>query len=211
MTIRYLSLGRPAPLAGTEILSAIVKQPVEGAVHMGHLGFAGDEQADQKHHGGPYKAVCIYSYDRYAYWEKELGRNLGPSAFGENLTVEGLDESNVQIGDIYRVGGALVQVVQPRIPCYKVNRKFGDDSMVERMTSTGFTGFYLKVLEEGPVQAGDRFERVERNAGAPTILRANQILYHESKNREALELLVNVPDLAPAWLKAVQTRLDALS
>lgn len=211
MIIRYLSVGRPAPLAGSEILSAIVKQPVEGAVQLGALGFAGDEQADLEHHGGPNKAVCVYAYGRYAYWEKELGCTLSPSAFGENLTVEGLPEDGVKIGDIYRVGGATVQVVQPRIPCHKVNRKFGRGDMVERMTSSGFTGYYLKVLQEGPVRAGDCFELIERNEEAPTVLEANQVLYHDARNRTVLERLLATPNLAPAWAKAVQKRLNLLT
>lgn len=210
MIIRYLSVGCPAPLAGSDVISAIVKQPVEGPVHLNSLGFAGDEQADLEHHGGVNKAVCVYAYDRYAYWEKELERTLGPSAFGENLTVEGLPEEAVKIGDIYRVGGAMVQVVQPRIPCHKVNRKFGRSDMVDRVTRTCFTGYYLKVVQEGPVQAGDRFELVERNDSAPTVMEANQVLWHDFKNREALEHLLTVPNLAPGWLKAVRKRLDNL-
>lgn len=210
MIIRHLSVGRPAPLAGTEILSAIVKRPVEGPVHLGALGFAGDDQADLEHHGGPYKAVCVYAHDHYAYWEKELGRTLEPSAFGENLTVEAMSEETVKIGDLYRVGGALVQVVQPRIPCHKVNRKFGRTDMVDRMTSTGFTGYYLKVIQEGMVQAGDRFDLVERNEGAPTVLEANYVLYRDLRNRAAMERLLATPHLAPAWQKLIQERLNAL-
>lgn len=210
MIIRYLSVGRPAVLPGTDTLSAIVKSPVEGEVHLGKLGFAGDEQADLEHHGGPDKAVCCYSYDNYPYWEKSLNRTLGPSAFGENLTVEGATEADVRIGDLYRVGGATVQVCQPRIPCFKVDKKFGLKGMVERMTDTGFTGFYLRVLEEGPVRAGDRFTLLKRNEEAPMVAFANRILYHEPTNRQALEMLLNTPHFAPAWLKSVQKRLAAL-
>lgn len=208
MIIRYLSVGRPAPLPETMVLSAIRKAPVEGPVHLSQLGFAGDEQADLKHHGGPDKAVCVYAFDRYAYWENRLGRPLNPSAFGENLTVEGLTEADVRIGAIYRVGGALVQVAQPRIPCFKVNRKFETEGVMEHVMETGFTGFYLRVLEEGPVQAGDRFELVERNPEAPTVQRANEILYHEPENREGMEMLLATPAFAPAWLQSIRKRLE---
>lgn len=211
MIIRYLSVGRPALLPDSDVLSAIVKEPVEERVHLGQLGFAGDEQADLKHHGGSEKAVCCYSYDHYPFWEKRLGRTLSPSAFGENLTVEGATEVDVRIGDIYRVGEALVQVSQPRIPCHKVDRKFGQKGVTARMTETCFTGFYLRVLEAGGVQAGDRFALEDRNAHAPSVAFANQIRYNDPNNRRALELLLNTPAFAPAWLHGIQKRLEQLS
>lgn len=210
MTIRYLSVGRPAPLAGTEVLSAIHRQPVDGPVHLSKLGFTNDEVADLEHHGGPDKAVCIYSVDNYPFWEQELGLTLGPSAFGENLTVEGFSESAVSIGDIYRVGGALVQVAQPRVPCYKINRKFGRDGITERIVANGLGGYYLRVLEEGPVQAGDRFDLVERNADAPTVAKANLVFHHQRQDREAMEALAATPALADVWVRALQRRIAAL-
>lgn len=174
---------------------------------MGKLGLAGDEQADLVHHGGPDKAVHAYSYDRFAYWEQELGIAINPSAFGENLTVEGLTEADVQIGDIYRVGEALVQVCQPRVPCNKVNLKFGRTDVLPRIIETGYSGYYLRVLEEGTVQAGDAFTLVERNPAAPSVLFCNQVRYHQPENREAMLRLVETPAFAEAWIAGIRKRL----
>lgn len=208
MIIRTLSVGRPVPLSGTNLLSGIYKTPVSGPLHLGRLGLVGDEQADLINHGGPDKAVCVYAVERYPFWERQLGLTLGPSAFGENLTVEGLTEAQVHIGDVYRVGEALVQVAQPRVPCDKVNRKLGHPGVVERIIETGYTGYYLRVLEEGTVQAGDRFVLVERTPEAPTVLFANRIRFHEPANREANELLARTPGIAEAWIDKIRKRLE---
>ncbi|MFZ5827634.1 MAG: MOSC domain-containing protein [Bacillota bacterium] len=210
MLIRYLSVGQPAKLPGTETVSAIRKEPVEGAVYLSRLGLAGDEQADLEHHGGPDKAVCLYAIENYPIWEKLFGHPLPPSAFGENLTVEGMPEESVLIGDIYRVGGALIQVCQPRVPCYKVNHKWGRTDVLPAMVENCRTGYYIRVLEEGPLQAGDRFELVERNSQAPSVLTASQIFHHQRKNREAMEQLASTPALAAVWVRALQNRIAAL-
>ncbi len=212
MIIRTLSVGRPVPLAGTEVQSAIHKQPVDGPVHLSKLGLTGDEQADLAHHGGPDKAACIYAYANYPFWEKELGISLPPSAFGENLTVDGpLTEADVHIGDIYRMGGALVQVCQPRVPCYKINRKFGRDGVTERIVANGMSGYYLRVLEEGALQAGDSITLMDRNPEAATVLRANQILHHGRQDRESMEwLLASTPTIAQVWKDLMRRRIDAL-
>ncbi|MFZ5815671.1 MAG: MOSC domain-containing protein [Bacillota bacterium] len=211
MTVRYVSVGRPAPLAGTQVLSAIQKQPLDGPVHLGRLGLEGDQQADLEHHGGPDKAVCVYAYDHYPFWEQELGRTLGPSAFGENLTVEGLPEAAVHIGDIYRLGSALVQVAQPRVPCYKIDRKFGINGVTERIVANGLSGYYLRVLEEGRVQAGDPMVLLERDAQAATVLQANQVFHHRRQDREAMEWLLSAtPAIAQVWKDVMKRRIAAL-
>lgn len=210
MIIRYLSVGRPATLPGTDVVSAIGKQPVDGPVHLSRLGLAGDEQADLKHHGGPDKAVCLYAIDNYPLWEEILGQPLPPSAFGENLTVEGMPEESVHIGDIYRVGGALIQVCQPRIPCFKVDRKWGRGDLLKTMVENCRSGYYMRVLGEGPVQAGDRFTLVERNSQAPTVLAASQIFHHQRQDRGAMERLAETPALAAVWVQALQRRIAAL-
>lgn len=216
MWIRYLNVGQGAILPGTDIRSAINKQPTEGPLYLSRTGFAGDEQADLKYHGGPDKAVCVYPFEHYAYWEEQVGRPLTPAAFGENFTAEGMTEAEVLIGDLYRVGGAqgkgaLVQVCQPRIPCNKVNLKFGNKEMVKRVTETGFSGYYLRVVEEGWVAAGDVINLVERDPAAPSILFANQIRYHEKENRAAMERLVNTPAIAEAWINGIRSRLASLA
>lgn len=196
-------------LPGTDLPSAIQKQPVAGALFMGRLGLTGDEQADLVHHGGPDKAVHVYSSDRFPYWEEAFGTTLGPGAFGENLTVAGLTEADVQIGDIYRMGEALVQVCQPRVPCNKVNLKFGRTDVLQRIIETGYSGYYLRVLQEGHVQAGDLVTLVERNPAAPTVLLCNQVRFHQPENREAMQRLLETPAFAEAWLNGLRKRLAA--
>ena len=210
MLIRYLSVGRPATLPGTQTVSAIRKEPVEGQVYLSRLGLACDEQADLEHHGGPDKAVCLYAIENYPIWEELFGYPLPPSAFGENLTVEGMREESVLIGDIYRVGEALIQVCQPRVPCYKVNHKWGRTDVLPTMVENCRTGYYIRVLEEGPLQAGDRFALVDRNSKAPSVLAASQIFHHQRQNREAMEQLAATPALAAVWVRALQNRIAAL-
>ena len=138
-------------------------------------GFDGDGQGDRQHHGGPDKAVCVYPFDHYAHWEKALGRELAPAAFSENLTVGGIRETGVCVGDVFRVGGAVVQVCQPRVPCDKLARKNGERLLPKWMSATGYTGFYARVLAEGLVEAGAPFELVERHPGGITIADANYV------------------------------------
>lgn len=207
MIIRTLAVGRAALLPGTEIRSAIYKQPVEGPVILGPEGFEGDTQVDRRYHGGPDKAVCVYAGDHYIYWEERLGRPLPPSAFGENLTIDGLTEAEAQIGDIYAMGTALVQVAQPRVPCEKVNLKFGDNLMVKQVVATGYTGYYLRVLQPGQVAAGDAVRLVERQPGAPTVAFANQIRFHEPENLEGARRLVAAQGIAEDWIKKIRERL----
>jgi MOSC domain-containing protein YiiM len=211
MIIRTLNLGTPATreYLGKPVETGFFKYPVEGPRRLHRLGLEGDGQADLVHHAGPDKAALVYAHEHYAYWEKELGHDPGPAVLGENFTVEGLSEANACIGDIYRVGGALVQVSQPRIPCYKTNIRAGIPDMLERVRACGYTGFYLRVLEEGPVAAGDRFELVRRPKGAPTVSHLNQIMHHEPENRAALEALRNVEGLAEVWRNWVQKLLGS--
>ena len=145
--IETLSIGLPKKemLNGKEVVTGICKSPVSGHLHLGKLGFDGDGVGDLWYHGGPSKAVCVYSYDHYLYWENLLGTKLPIPAFGENLTVSGLQEDDICIGDIFYVGTAVVQVSQPRQPCNTLAARHGRNDMVQLVKDSGYTGFYLRV------------------------------------------------------------------
>ncbi len=167
----------------------------------------GDAQADLKNHGGEDKAVCVYSYDHYPYWQTQLGVSLDGGAFSENLTVEGLRESDVCIGDIIRVGDALTQISQPRQPCSKLAGKFGRRDLPERIHDTGFSGFYLRVLSEGMVRQGDAFELLTRHSGGVTVELANQVMYYQRDDAQSLKRVLGVDALSVAWRNTLSKRL----
>ena len=191
-----------------EVPTGFFKAPVAGAVLLGRLGFEGDRQADLKHHGGPDKAALVYAWEHYAYWARILGYDPGPAFMGENLTVEGLTEETACIGDVYRIGEALVQVSQPRVPCFKVNIRSGRPDMLKLAMETLYTGYYLRVLEEGRVAPGDRIQRVSRPEGAPTVAWANRVRHREKENVADLQRLLAAAGLAEAWRGPVQKLLD---
>jgi MOSC domain-containing protein YiiM len=152
------------------VTTGIFKEPVAGRVRIRTLGLDGDTQADPTVHGGPKKAVYAYPSEHYEFWKRELNRTLMPwGMFGENLTTQGVLEQEVRVGDEYRIGSAKVVVTQPRFPCYKLGIKFGSMEMVSRFQTSGRSGFYLSVKEEGEVSIGDRIELIRSQKADPTI------------------------------------------
>lgn len=174
MIARVLSVNVGLPRAvhwgGRTVRTAIFKEPVAGRVAVRRHNLAGDAQADLRVHGGEKKAVYAYPHEHYAWWRELLGRELEPGAFGENLTIEGLLETEARVGDRLRIGTAVLAVTQPRMPCYKLGIRFGDDAFVQRFLESDRPGFYLAIVEEGEVGAGDAIERAERAEGSPTVL-----------------------------------------
>ncbi len=159
------------------VRTAIFKEPVPGRVRVGRTNLEGDRQADLRVHGGPDKAVYAYDLSGYQHWRRDLGRELPFGQFGENLTVEGMPETEVRIDDVYRVGSALLQISQPRSPCGKLALRMGSPAFLETFLESGRTGFYLRVLEEGEVGAGDAIELVSRDPKAPTVEAAVRRMY----------------------------------
>ncbi|MCZ6660877.1 MAG: MOSC domain-containing protein [bacterium] len=165
-----VSLAKEVPYKGKTITTGIFKEPVEGRVMLRELNLDGDGQADLKAHGGTYKSVYVYSIENYNYWKRELGRDdFTFGQFGENFTVEGMLDDEVHIGDIFRVGDALVEVTQPRVPCFKLGLRMGMVEFPKLFHKGERPGFYLRVLEEGEVGAGDVFERVETDPERVTV------------------------------------------
>jgi len=154
---------------GRKIRTGIFKSPVSGCVAVHHLGLNGDTQADLRVHGGLDKAVYAYAAEHYDFWEFEMSIRYPFGQFGENLTVTGVAEDRVRAGDVFRAGGALFQVTGPRFPCFKLGIRMGDQKFLKRFLESGRSGFYLRVLEEGDVSAGDLFELVETRESQPTI------------------------------------------
>jgi MOSC domain-containing protein YiiM len=151
------------------VVTGIFKEPIVGPLTARRLGLNGDRQADLTVHGGPEKALYAYPSEHYDYWRMEIGRGLPWGMFGENLTTQGLLESAVRLGDEFRMGKARVCVTQSRFPCYKLGIKFGTMEMVRRFQASGRSGFYLSVLEEGELAAGDRIDLIRRDKSNPTV------------------------------------------
>jgi MOSC domain-containing protein YiiM len=174
-TVLSVNVGLPRDFEwqGRIVRTSIYKSPVATAVRVETLNLDGDRQSDPSVHGGADKAVYAYPSEHYAFWRTELGEeDLGWGSFGENLTMAGLTESAVLVGDVLRVGTAELRVTAPRLPCYKLDLRFGRSDMVQRFLRSGRTGFYLSVAREGEVRAGDSVEMVARTAGSPTIAEA---------------------------------------
>lgn len=159
-TLLSVNVGRPQVVdtGRRQVATAIWKQPVSGRVAVHGVNVEGDDQADRTVHGGPEKAVYAYASEETAAWERELGRDLGPGAFGENLTTAGIDVSGALVGERWRIGTTLLEVVQPRVPCFKLGLRLGDPLMVRRFTEARRPGAYLRIVEEGELGAGDAVE-----------------------------------------------------
>lgn len=199
---------------GREVVSGAVKDAVDGPVRLGTLGLAGDEQADTRVHGGPDKAVLLYAAAHYPRWAADEGLDLPVGGFFENLTLTGPDEhtpgpdeTTVVLGETWRIGTALVQVTQPRSPCYKLAKRWGIPDLVLRVQRTGRTGWYVRVLAEGEVAAGDVVECVDRPAGAPTLAEVGRVMNVDTRDLAAAARLVDAPGLPERWRDKLRARL----
>ncbi|MBZ4420728.1 MOSC domain-containing protein [Myxococcus sp. RHSTA-1-4] len=185
--------------------SAIFKEPISGPVWLSRTGFAGDGQADLKVHGGVEKAVLAYAAAHYDFWRQRLERaDVGPGAFGENLVLSGGAEDSACIGDVLRLGGARVQVSQPRQPCWKPARRWGHKDLSLLIQETGRTGWYYRVLEEGSVREGDAVELLERPFPAFTVAFANHAMH--GHDPDAAAALAECPLLSPGWRESLRRR-----
>src|SRR3954471_15182589 len=167
-----VNVGRPQPVGlrrGKTVKSAIGKAPVDGRVRVEGVNIAGDDQADRRVQRGPDKAIYAYAREDTAWWERELGAELGPGAFGENLTVEGVDVSGALIGERWHAGSVELEVCQPRFPCFKLGLRFGDPKMLRRFTEAERPGAYLRIVREGELGAGDAIEVSDRPAHGITV------------------------------------------
>ena len=204
MIIESLNIGLPRRevFQGKELVTGICKQPVDGPIFLSINGFEGDGVGDLKHHGGKDKAVCAYSLDHYPFWERELGITMPPASFGENLSISGLKEDDICIGDMYKAGAALLQVSQPRQPCKTLAARYGRTDLVKLVVETGRTGLYFRVLEEGTVEAGNPLALVEQDPAHVSVSYANRIYHHDRKNREGIEKILSLSALSDSWRRS---------
>jgi MOSC domain-containing protein YiiM len=210
-------IGTPgAPdLMDREWTSGIFKSPVSGPVDVTSTGLVGDGQADLRVHGGVDKAINVYPAEHLEFWQKELRRDFLPGSFGENFTVQGALEANVCIGDMFRIGGILVQVTQPRQPCWKLARRWRIKELAARVEQTGRTGWYFRVLETGHVDPSGEFFLTERAHPQWTVAEANAVMHHRLADWTAAAELAACPALSTSWSTSlrqrVATRSDASS
>jgi MOSC domain-containing protein YiiM len=187
--------------------SAIIKTNVKGSVYVTRTNIAGDEQADHKQHGGTDKAVLAYPACHYSSWNSEIeGVDFPAGGFGENLTVAGFDESCCCVGDTFRVGQCLLQVSQPRQPCWKLSKRWGIPNLVVLVQKTGRTGWYFRVLEEGEIEANMTIEIVERPNPDLTLSWANSVMYAKPRQRDDDLRLASCPDLSASWRNNLKKR-----
>lgn len=214
MKLLSVNVGLPREVIwrGRKVTTGIFKEPVEGRVRLGVMNLDGDRQADLSVHGGRDKAAYAYPVEHYDYWRNELpGMNLPPGMFGENFTIEGLFENEVNIGDSFRIGSAEVMVTQPRMPCYKLGIKFERDDIIKRFLASGRTGFYFAVTKEGEVSAGDSIEIINRDSNNFTVADVSRLYASEKSNIEMLRRAVEVKALPEGWREYFQHHIEKLS
>lgn len=203
-----VGLPRDVPWLGKTVRTSIWKSPVEGRIHVARLNLDGDRQSDLSVHGGPEKAVYVYPAEHYASWRRKLpGVDLPWGAFGENFTTQGLREDRVLVGDRIRVGSAEFTVTQPRMPCFKLGIRFGNPEMVKRFLESKRSGFYLAVLREGEVGAGDPIEREETRGSRLTIADVVSLYASDAENQDLLRRATELPALPEGWREYFRKRL----
>ncbi len=180
--------------------SAILKLPVSGPVNLAPPGLEGDTQVNRRHHGGPHRALLAYSAESYARWQEEGGLpDLPNGAFGENLTLAGMDEGSVCIGDVYRMGDVRVEVSQPRQPCVSLARRWQVPDLPERVRRTGRSGWYMRVLQVGLLEAGQRVEHEACPHPEWAVARAARVMHARLERRAEASELASLPELSPGW------------
>lgn len=203
-----IGLPKEVTYGGKVIHTGINKKQVKEPVYLSFVKFNGDGQADLVHHGGVDKAVCVYNSDYYPYWEKELNQDLVYGAFGENITVIGMREEDVCIGDTFKLGQAIVQVTQPRQPCFKLAKKYNIPKLPLYFQETGYTGFYFRVLKEGWVSSVDTLKRLQSDPKGVSVAFANRIMHKEKQNIEGVKRILEVNALSSSWRKSFEKRIS---
>lgn len=205
-----VSLPRVVEYRGKKVETGIFKEPVSGRVMVRTLNLDGDRQADLRVHGGADKAVYAYTIENYEYWQRKLARDdFSYGQFGENLTVTGMTDDVVRIGDVYGVGGATVQVTQPRLPCYKLAIRMGMPTFPKLFLASRRTGFYMRVLEEGEVGAGDEWRLLERDPEPLTVEDVVRLYYFDRTDLEGARAALRVKPLGSGFREGFAERIGA--
>jgi len=187
--------------------SAINKEPVDGPVAVSTTNVDGDQQADLVHHGGSDKAICAYASEHYAFWSQTYPEIIwGPGCFGENLTLAGLLESDVCVGDVFEAGDCVLQVSQPRQPCWKLSRYWDLPKLAVRVQQTRLTGWYFRVLQPGVLEAGVEINRIERTHPQWSIMAANEVMYAKPRDSARDRELAACEALSQSWCETLGQR-----
>lgn len=180
------------------------KLPVQGPVQLTRLGLVGDSVASKRFHGGPEKAVLCYAADHYRRWAQEHPQlDMSPGAFAENLTISGADESTVCIGDQFQIGQCVIEISQPRQPCWKISRRWGVKTLTKEVTESGRTGWYARVIAEGTIEAGQEIINIARPHAEWSVARANDVMFGRQVDRLAVIELMNLEKLSDEWKKDI--------
>ena len=216
MKIESIQVGTPTDYFQNQ-QSSINKQPVDGPIYVGVDNLAGDKQADLAVHGGRDKAVYVYPKEHYSYWQQSTGLLRTPrlklpknphGSFGENLTLSGLIEDTVYIGDVFACGEVVLQVTQPREPCWKLAFKFKQKKLPMWVITSGRTGWYLRVLQEGTIESGMTITQVEQGCQDWSVLTCNQLYHGRTVNTDKLKSLVDCAALSQSWRNSFERRLN---
>jgi MOSC domain-containing protein YiiM len=210
-TLRSVNVGLPKNVKwrGRTVYTAVWKAPVDGPVMVRRLNVDGDGQGDLGGHGGEQRAVFVYQLGSYKYWQELLGRDdFTFGQFGENFTVDGLPDDEVCIGDQYRIGEAMFEVTQPRVTCYRVGIRMGDPRIPALLVEHRRPGFYLRVLHEGRVRAGDEIVKVADGPQRMTVAEVDALLYLPGHPRARVERALRIPALSPGWQASFRAILD---
>jgi MOSC domain-containing protein YiiM len=203
--VEAVNVGKPRPIdrgKGRVETSAIWKEPVSGRVAVRGVNIEGDDQADRRVHGGPDRAIYAYAAEDTEWWEGELGRELGPGIFGENLTLSGVDVTGALVGERWRIGSVVLQVTCPRVPCWKLAKKMGDPLFIKRFAHARRPGTYLSIVEEGKLGAGDEVEIVHRPNHDVTIgLFAEAYEHDRALLPRLLDAADDLPDVWHDWVE----------
>jgi MOSC domain-containing protein YiiM len=213
MKVLSISVGLPRDVKwkGRTVSTSIFKEPVTGPVELRGLNLDGDKQADLSVHGGPTKVVYAYPSEHYPFWRSELpDTELDWGMFGENLTTEGLDEESVHIGDVFQLGTAQLIVTEPRMPCFKLAIRFGREDMVQRFLESQRSGVYFGVVQEGTMQAGDRFELISTDSRSLRVADVTRLHTTEKHNVDLLRKAVGTAALPEKWRSRFQHRLEQI-
>ena len=214
MKVLSVNVGKPRDIEheGQTITTGIFKNPVAGPVQVTAINLEGDQQADLKVHGGPSKAIYAYPSEHYAFWRRELPQvDFSWGLFGENLTTEGLLEPDLCVGDRLYVGSTELMVTEPRLPCYKLNAKFGRDDLVKRFLQSRRTGFYCAVLREGKIAAGDRVEILSRDASRVSIAEITRLYAFDRGDVRAMRRAVEAKSLTESWRGYFRDRIEKMA
>lgn len=210
MEVLSINLATPRTIMyrGKEVSTGIYKQPATGPQEVNRLGLLNDVQVDKRFHGGPDQALYVFDHSYYEHWQSEMGlADFEYGQFGENLTVKGLRDDEVHIGDVYQVGEIVVQVTHPREPCFKLGVRMEDATIVKKFHEYGHPGFYLRIKQTGSITSGDQISLLERDANPMTVADVFRVMHLDNEDLAGIKKAAYLPTLTMAWREKLLNRL----